>query len=409
MSIAPAQPTALWPADLAVKVRAYDQAELKLLKKLPSWQYMESFIGRSDSNDGQLVNKEQFLLYTMFRDLDCNDLDDLRPHVNDQERRLHRLFLADGDKILTKPGFQATEHTGEANDFGIGFGLVAADMIFGTNEMDWKPISVKKTKDTDYIGSNGDIVIDLEVKGSFVDDPEEKPSAIGNHKKSIKDKKDAKGVVPQNTVRLGIISAIGTSGTPIVRIVDPPAEAADRSPRDLRLLNRVEFLSRWISCISPRSTLAIALRGRSQVLSNLGQIEELDGVALVTGSGAKIETSPYQFGNIHSRLFTSKSVVSDGPTGGIICRSGSGIFFLGLMDDLLKLAVEQNFETILDYQRRPGTVSKTVRCSIPEGRRAEFEGLGITWRTLDRNHVGFEAGGYLHYTAGGLAFGWLVA
>lgn len=395
-----------WGEKLSVHVRPYDKSELNLLKKLPCWTDIEEVIGDSVTGKLQEIPTAQFLLYSMFRDLDCNSVDDLKLCLRDQEQRLNRLFTEDESHVRTKPGFSATEHTGEANDFGIAFGLTVADLTFGTSEMDWKPIPVKTTKDNDYLGSNGKIKIDLEVKGSFVEDLSITPPTISNHKASIKEKKKAKGTAPSDTVRLGAIAAIGKDGTPIVRLVDPPTEQVERSPLDQQLLNRMWFLSRWITLISPRSTLAIALRGRIEALQQLVQIEELNRVVLVTGTGERIDITPYQTGQ-RSRFFASKSVVTDGPTGGVICPSASGVFFLGIMEDLLYLAVDQDFDAIRAFRRTPGTIFKTVRCRVPKSRKADYVEFQPRAEHDNEQYFDVEASGKVYYTAGGLGFGWL--
>lgn len=408
MSFTPASTTRAWDSDISVVIKPYDKKELALLQKLPCWTDLEKVIGKKVEGQLNSVSTQQFLLYSLFRDLDCNSVDDLKSCVDDQERRFNRLLVVDGKIIRAKPDLEPTEHTGEANDLGIAFGLSVADLAFGTTEMDWKPIPVQRTKDNDYLGSNGTTTFDLEVKGSFVDDPSLVAPTTSNHKTSIKDKKSAKGAAPTGMVRLGTIASIGKSGVPVLRIVDPPGEEAERSPSDQQLLNRMDSLSRWITCLSPRSSLAIALRGRSQALHRLNQIEELDELSLVTGDGETINTSPYQTGSIHSRFFATKSVVEDGPTGGIICRTETGVFFLGVMEDLLNLAVEQNFSSIRQYHRTPAMVSKTVRCTIPKGRKKEFGDLPLTWDESEQFYLRFEVSGDLHYTSGGLVFGWLV-
>jgi hypothetical protein len=390
-------------------VKAYDAAELDLLQKLSCWSDIQTVIGAGAVGKAQAIPREQFLLYSMFRDLDCNSVAELKAHVRNQERRLSRIVVDTSGVVNSKSDLNATEHTPEATDFGIAFGLTVADLIFGTTEMDWKPIPVKKTMDNDYLGSNGSIHIDLEVKGSFIKDISKTPSTVSNHKASIKAKKAAKGTPPANTVHLGIISAIAGSGTPVVRIVDPPSQLRERAPEEQQLLNRMDFLSRWISYISPRSAIAVALRGRLEALQQLDRIEQLDGLALVNGTGEKIDVSPYQFGQLHSRFFATKSVVSDGPTGGMICQHDEGVFFLGIMEDLLNLAVNQNFTAIRNFKRNPGTVTKTVSCIVPKGRKSEFDQIPIKWESSDGFYFRFDARGDLHYTAGGLVFGFLDA
>lgn len=399
--------TAHWTPSLSVQVKAYDAGELSLLQKLPCWPEIEAIVGPTSAGQANNIPTEQFLLYSMFRDLDCNSISDLKGYIRHQERRLSRLVVGTSGAVTSRPGLEATEHTAEAADFGIAFGLTVADLIFGTTEMDWKSIPVKRTRDNDYLGSNGSIHIDLEVKGSFVEDISKTPSTISNHKASIKAKKVAKGTPPANTVHLGLISAIAGTGIPVVRVVDPPSEVRQRSPQDQQLLHRMDFLSRWISCLSPRSALAVALRGRLEALLRLDRLEQLDGLALVSGTGEKIDVSPYQFGQVHSRFFATKSVVSDGPTGGMICRHFDRVFFFGIMDDLLTLSVNQDFKDIRSFRRNPGTVTKAVSCIVPKGRKSEFDQLPIKWDSNDGFYFRFEAKGDLHYTAGGLVFGLL--
>jgi hypothetical protein len=196
---------------------------------------------------------------------------------------------------------------------------------------------------------------------------------------------------------------------PVVRLLDPPADT-DRDPRQVRLIHRLSFLARWISFIKPSSPLSAALQTRANAIASMPDPFELSNVPLLNGNDEPFDLSPYRFDSPHSRFFSSRSVITNGPTGGhVIVVDEEWLFFCGIRAELLDLAATQNFADILSYNGVPATVEKTVRCWFPLG-RFKNSNLNVDSEAVvstGPGYVVFEASGDIHYSAGGLAFGWL--
>ena len=112
----------------------------------------------------------------------------------------------------------------------------------------------------------------------------------------------------------------------------------------------------------------------------------------------------------HNSWFSSKTVVSDGPTGGQLdLVSPDLMFFIGIREELVEYAARQDFNQIEAYGFSSGTLEKKLDCVIPRGRfQSDFA------RFLEIPGYEFQSeGGYvrcrlpamLHYTQGGLVFG----
>ena len=312
------------------------------------------------------------------------------------------------ESFSARPDLDAQEHRPEAQAIGEALGLCFMDKVFNTNEADWRRIPEGAEKTLDFVGSSGRLRLEVESKGSFVEDRMLKAATVSNHRGSILHKKDAHAVAP-NAVRIGTIASLDRApgGRPILWLLDPPVDINERSAEDIRLLNRMEFRARVIALISPRSPLAAALATRVLDLQNIRDLSQLDGVPLMAGPDSPLRFAT-GFGKIHSRFFGTKSVVDDGPAGGIAVRSGEQMFFAGVRQDWIDLAAEQDFSAIRRYGNVPATTGKTVRIALPRGTFDLYD-LNRTWRSVRESggYFRFPLEGDLHYSAGGLVFGWL--
>ena len=393
---------------MQVRVEAYDSAELLELQKSPHWNQFQNVVGKTID-----IDLEQFLVYSMFRDIDTCTLQELHQCVYAEEEALRRIVQGNGSHITARPNFQPAEHSAHAGFIGEGIGLCVADAIFDTIESDWSRITQKNTKTLDCIAARPNVTIEWENKGSFVDDVNAKVSAISNHKSGIKAKKAEANVSVNSGTRIGLGSiasiSLDPNQTPLVRIVDPPVEDLNRSPSDLQILHRMDFLATWICLISPRSRLASALRTRIEALRNIKEIGQLDGTPLRTGTNELFDLTPYG-DSIHSRFFSARSIVADGPAGGVaIVVDKNWLFFAGIMPDLLEFAASQTFGELVAYRRTPGTVKKDVICVFSRG-RFKSEGLNASAKSVRPRGDGYfeiRLSGDIHYSASGLAFGWL--
>ncbi len=313
-----------------------------------------------------------------------------------------------------------TEYVGES------IGLSVVNQIHNLTEADWDKIRESKgphAKPTlDYqheiAASDGKRIIQVETKGSCVQDNRNKSEAIWSHKANIVNKKceirnlAENGAYPYPAdVRYGTIAAVDfrTDGTVRCWLLDPDPGETDISPESFRLLSRIRFLRDWISFLSPRSQLATSMATRVAALESLDNPFQLDGVPLRKGNNELFEIVPFHFGR-HSAWFANKSRVTDGPAGGVVVQlSDNLVIFLGLREELLVLASEQEFKRILEHKAEAASMTKEVECVVSKGRFREFTLPGEILESVRESpgYVHFHLEGQLYYTSGGIVFGLL--
>lgn len=397
------------PAVIRVDVYAYDRKQLELISALPESDKMLRII-----KNGLDIPKEQFLVYSLFRNRDVNNLESLHNLATAKEALLEAVLSTNNASFCAHPLLDATEHRAEAQDIGEALGLCFMDKVYETTEQDWRRIPEGSGKTLDYVASDSQRMLEVESKGSFVEDRSKKSTTISNHKRDILKKKRAprdSQACPPLGVRLGTISAIDRrpGGRPTVWIVDPPVGYHERAPEHIRVLHRLEYILRWLTLINPRSSLTVGLANRLLDLQHVQDPSGLDGIPLTGVLNKPIlpEKDPLA---IHGRFFSTRSVVTDGPAGGVVVPSGdSKIFFAGVREDIVDIAISQEFSIINSFKFLPATLEKNVIGLIGQGRFKKY-GFNENSEAVARRGNGYFAlrlRGELCYSAGGLVFGWL--
>jgi hypothetical protein len=298
-----------------------------------------------------------------------------------------------------------TENVGES------VSLSVMNRIHSLTEADWVPIPVQSRKKTlDYRGSDGTHIIQVEAKGSVVEETDLKSSSISKLKLSIEEKKAKNPATSATDLRYGVIAAI-SHGPDTARawLLDPVPEGFERSPRDLRIIARMDFL-RWIVwLVSPRSHLATALATRVTELNAMRDPYELSGVPLTQANGRPFETHYGGIGQDYAPFFANRSRVADGPAGGIVfpVENKNALLFVGFRAELLEIAANQLFDRIIEYSAATASIFKKVLCTVPVGEFASFgiEPGRIIGARRSGAYVRFELQGLLRYTPEALVFG----
>lgn len=396
------------PAVIRVDVHAYNSEQLELIRALPESSKILGLI-----ENGLHIPREQFLVYSLFRYRDVSDLESLRNLATAKEALLEEILSVNDTSFCAHPRLDATEHRAEAQDIGEALGLCLMDNVYKTNEQDWSRIPEGPGKSLDYVASDSQRILEVESKGSFVVDRSKKSSAVSKHKADILEKKEVRRTSQEcpTGVYLGTISAIDrrSGGRPTVWIVDPPVGYHERAPEYVRLLHRMDFILGWLTLINPRSPLTVGLANRLLDLKHIQDPSVLDGIPLTGPLNKPILPDKDPFA-IHGRFFSTRSVVTDGPAGGLIVPSGMNkIFFAGVRENLVDIVSSQDFSAISGYQMMPTTLEKTVTGIISQGRFQKY-GFNEMSEEVVRRGNGYFAlrlRGALHYSAGGLVFGWL--
>lgn len=407
---------------IQVDVQYYDAAERQKLLRYPTRDVMEELVKKPLE-----VPKAEFLTYYLFHRIKLGT-----PGYQDYDtvsRRLRRWLGAigecidyEGNTIRTPEGAErqlteVSEHVGEA------VGLAVMNRIHGLTEADWRPVPEHRGRRAppsfDFqIASDGEHFVQIETKGSSVEDNRLLSEAVRAQKRKIDEKKAklaALGKQGQDphpaSLRYGTITVVDGRKDGSVRclLTDPPPTEADDTPQRFKLLNRVRHLRDWISFISPRSPLAAALATRLADLEAMANPFELGGVPLRRGNGEPFQFEPFSPGTRrHSTFMASKSRVTDGPAGGVVVQlSDRELLFLGIQEQLLTLATAQEFEEIARYKAEVSSINKTVECTFSAGR---FRGLRLPPSV---SQSAAQIGGYFHfplrgtlrYSPEGLVFG----
>jgi len=138
----------------------------------------------------------------------------------------------------------------------------------------------------------------------------------------------------------------------------------------------------------------------------------LNGIPLLRGSGRRFEVAAYGFSSRrHSSFMASKSRVMDARVCGVTIQlSRRELFFIGIREDLLSIATNQEFDALTQYKFEPGSVRKNVECTFSAGRFRNLDLPPSIAASAKRSggYVYFPLRGILNYGAEGLVFGILM-
>ncbi len=407
---------------IQVDVAFYDAAEKAKLMAYPTASVMEELVTKPLE-----IPKAEFLTYYLFHRIKLGT-EDYR-NYSSVAKKVHRWLGAIGECIdyengsvrtpsgVTRQLNEVSEHVGEA------IGLSVVNRIHGLTEADWAPIPEERGRGArpsfDFqIASDGIQFVQVEAKGSSVTDNRALSKTVKVQKRKI-DKKKAKlaALAEKNeesnpaSLRYGTITVIDARQDGNVRclLTDPPFDQMDEDPVRFRLLSRMSRLRDWICFLSPRSNLATALATRVAALEALNNPFKLNDVPLLRGTGEPFCIQPYEIRTgCHSFFMASKSRVTDGPAGGVVVQlSERELFFVGIREELLVIAANQQFEELIQYKAPVASMSKTIDCTFSAGRYSRLV-LPPSIRNSSRiigGYAHFSLSGKLNYSPEGLVFG----
>ena len=403
---------------IRVEVGYYDKHEQHRLDAYPSAAVIRELV-----SSGAQIPVSEFLTYYLFHRKRPGK-PGYRSYLQ-LSRQIHQAIVElqgwidhNGASICASVG-TAPFNNAISERVGEALGLAIVGRLHGLTDADWDKILEGRHTTFDYqIASDGTRAIEVEAKGSCIDiNDGHRPNAISKHKQNLDRKKvnvaerlASVGTVYGDAVRYGVISSIDRRPDGIARclLTDPPADPPSRSPRSIRLLNRMGYIRDQVHFVAPHSHLATALNTRMAALETLADPRELDGVPLVKASGEPFSFSEYGRDWRHSTFMTNRSHVEDGPVGGtIVGLSGAAMFFYGFQERLLTLAAEQRFDEVESYDFGSTSATKLVRCLVG-ARDAGRLDLPDELRPKSPTRSGrleFDAMGTLLYGRGGIVFG----
>lgn len=418
-------------SEILVRVGFYDDEEKAKLLQYPAdaVEAMKKLVAKPVA-----VPTSEFLTYFLFHRMSrglsgYESAEQIRLDLTRAAAYIDRCIDFDGSSIRlpsasSRPPTDIIEHAGEA------VGLAVASRIHGLTEADWVRLEVKKHPNNktllpsfDFQASDANLLvqcaplIQLETKGSAVEDNNKKVSKVSKHKADIHKKKEKLTNLSTNeqdpypaAVRYGTVTALDAGANNMVQcwLVDPDPEEGDWEPRRFRLMARMGFLTKWISIVSPRSQLASALATRFNDMTKLSNPFELNGIPLLRGNGEPFAypiTGPF---SPHSTFFANKTRVTDGPAGGIAFQVDRDMLtFLGIRQDLVTLATSQSFGDILTYEASAATIEKSVEFMIHDSRFRTMQLPRAVAGSANRSgaYWRFTLKGATQYNRSGLVFG----
>lgn len=249
---------------------------------------------------------------------------------------------------------------GEQEGVGEAVSLSVASALFGLTAADWltipeqKGVNAHPTFDFErtLVGITAqNAVVQIEAKGSFVLDNTSKQSAVKAHARNIvKKKTKIASVGPAYkhpaTAMYGMIAAIDPTHEAKCWLLDPPADLLEGNPRDIKIATRLEYVASIVSMLAPKAKLPLALKERAALWregATSKQVESLEGY-------------PFTSANyVEAYLAKSKIWMKERDIVGQFYVGESGrIFFLGLRGDLVRAAIKQDPEAIIEAHYLPG-------------------------------------------------------
>lgn len=311
------------------------------------------------------------------------------------------------------------EHIGES------VGLSVVNRIHGLTEADWDYIPTKPgrrgRKTLDFqVASDGSSIVQVETKGSTIVDPNGGIPLFTGQDQHIAAKKVSSTAWEQAhthsysvDARYGTITQIGSDPTKPVRcfLLDPPSDGGTDAQR-VKLIQRLRFVSDWVTFLSSRSQLAAALSTRVEAIERVSNPFDLEGVELLRGNGKPFDIegrdSRFGYNDGRSSFYAMKSYVTDGPDGGVVVPLPNGdLFFLGIRTSIIQMAADQKLEELMNNREPSGTVKKSISCVVNKNTSwgaQVLDRLGKTEETKT-NHVRFTLNGTIHYAESGELFG----
>lgn len=267
-----------------------------------------------------------------------------------------------GNLVCKYPG--TVESKNIAESIGVAGGLSVFGHLYNLHQADWKRIGIQTTKDLDFTRTStiSDRTLNVELKGSILDDNSKKSGPIYAHKASIADKKEeisTNRIYASADTCLSTIVAVSKKLDQHVKcwILDPPSETNNSEPSKNRLLSRLYYYGEILNWISPRSQLSTALINRIRAIEKSSAYQELNKLVLVKGDQDKIQINE-TFVTTRSHVLTNRFGIR--PHHDLICGSTGvskegQLWFLGLPITAISMLRDQDFDLIDGYKKSSST------------------------------------------------------
>lgn len=353
---------------LKVDLRYYDETHRNLLKKYSSFSQIENIVNNSTIT----IPKSEFLTYLLFKEqknhIGFKTYSDFNKKISKSYSLLERYIKFNDGRI--NANFIGKDMDGDLiQRVGVAISLCIANKIHNLNEADWEIIpeiaGKNGLKTLDYnIASDGNLFIQVESKGSAVENNELKPQTISNHKSSIDSKKKAfreteKLSVSTNTLNYGFISSLDHRANSTARcwMLDPIFPEVEISPEKYRLLARMYYYWSNLRVITPMSFMLGNLLNRLRVIEKSSNYGDFDGLYFLNRNNKKMRIYKNSFQN-------NSNILSDKIIGKILPFTKNRLFYIGYRKEIYNMIINQKFKDIIEYKCEPLIRVLNINCRI---------------------------------------------
>ena len=328
------------------------------------------------------VPQGEFLTYSLFTELGAGPrhfatLASIQKVAKLYALPLTNYFLYPPSIKLRKEGYEPGNALRER--IGVALGLSIASRIHGLTLADWVRIPVLPTPHLDFhLASTGKRKVQVETKGSVVPDNQFR-AGLSKHASSVAHKKGHLAALPEEptqweaSVRYGTIAAIDHVHQAKVWLLDPEPEPVMWNPKQLQLLARFGFIAGWLSLISPYSKISSALYRRFEELIAASDPFEFDGRRLEDPNGNAIETDVHRRVDVPGSFFFGKLSYDERLAVRLVPLRPGQAMLLGVRRDLVKLAINQDFQSILNYRTDPVSLDGVLSASRIRWQRNQYD------------------------------------
>lgn len=338
----------------------------------------EDLLGKHPYPEGQILKMKEtvqlplkistvdFLTYYLFHNKKHNS--SMFPNKLEISKKIHIAFYNLSVSFELRNGSLRglLEADGASNDvvehIGDAIGMIVIGELHGLINADWEVIPVFSKKAFDFqISSTGQYFVQVETKGSFVENNANKPTAINNHKVSILEKKNEIQLAgsdypfPAN-VMYGTIASVDSNPTHNLKcwLLDPVAENIEISPKIYKYMARMAFSLKFAHLISPESQLTFSLAERFKELESSTNPEEIMNLPLLKRDRKEFS---YYKSNIPD-FFYKKTMIKVMENTNLKYIGGGAWFyisdeivlFVGVTIDLIKMIPRQSLDEITSFK-----------------------------------------------------------
>ena len=404
---------------LKVSVSYYDDFHKKEFSTYPNSGNIKKVVEGPTS-----IQKEEFLTYLLF--VEQKNVAGFKYYNELKNKIPSRINFFEDYIKFTKESVTAT-FIGKDNKIteriGVAISLCLMNLLHNLHEADWEFIPEKPGRGGhptfDFIiSSDGKKFIQVESKGSTVEDNTKK-TGLGGHIKSIDRKKkylkeeEKKRKIPKHkNLAYGVIGVLDNRPNSIAKswMLDPPAFQLQINPRKYKLISRLIFYWENLRGISSRSTILTALINRITTLQTIEDYQVLDRQSLLNSNGETIQIlagSFYTKSVIKGTNITIETGNSDNTIGKLYqMPEKNKLFYIGFLRDVFEMLIEQDFNRILNFKKPNKIVNERILCRVSE---KQNERLQIPDRYLsERRNDGyyeFQENGIMVYSQSGRVFG----